>query len=230
MFPRPATERAHTYPKGGTSVSTPNRIKRLRLRTSGGIKPLLCYLICFALPLLWQYAGLWMVYPYKLAHTAPAIADTLLKLLPLQPAALEAAAMEAALPTASDPSLWSASLSLRDEHWQLYVAVCFVFAWAATLLIQLGWRIRHSKGLNAAKLCRHAKTSYRIQLFIIMLVNAAVALLVYLSGVQHIPGRTAWDYLVYFPAYLLNVLAAMLCFRLAAPPAISGKHAFFKRL
>ena len=211
-------------------MSTPKRTKRLRLRTSGGIKPLLCYLICFALPVLWQYAGLWLVYPFKLANTAPAIADTLEKLLPLRSAALEAAAMEASLPTVSDPGLWSAALSLRDEHWRLFVAVCFVAAWAVTLLIQLWWRIRHSKGLNAAKLCRRAKATYRLNLLVILLLNAAVALLLYLSGVQHIPGRTVWDWLVYFPAFGLNVLAAMICFRLAAPPAISGKHAFFKRL
>ena len=211
-------------------MSTPKRTKRLRLRTSGGIKPLLCYLICFALPVLWQYAGLWLVYPFKLANTAPAIADTLEKLLPLRSAALEAAAMEAALPTVSDPGLWSAALSLRDEHWRLFVAVCFVAAWAVTLLIQLWWRIRHSKGLNAAKLCRRAKATDRLNLLVILLINAAVALLLYLSGVQHIPGRTVWDWLVYFPAFGLNVLAAMICFRLAAPPAISGKHAFFKRL
>lgn len=204
--------------------------KRLRLRTSGGIKPLLCYLICFTLPVLWQYAGLWLVYPFKLANTAPAIADTLQKLLPLRSAALEAAAMEASLPTVSDPGLWSAALSLRDEHWRLFVAVCFVAAWAVTLLIQLWWRIRHSKGLNAAKLCRRAKATYRLNLLVILLINAVVALLLYLSGVQHIPGRTVWDWLVYFPAFGLNVLAAMICFRLAAPPAISGKHAFFKRL
>lgn len=211
-------------------MSTPKRIKRLRLRTSGGIKPLLCYLICFALPVLWQYAGLWLVYPYKLANTAPAIADTLGKLLPLRSAALEAAAMEASLPMGSDPALWSAALSLRDEHWRLFVAVCFVAAWAVTLLIQLWWRARHSKGLNAAKLCRRAKATYRLNLLVILLINAAIALLVYLSGVQHIPGRTVWDDLVYFPAFGLNVLVAMICFRLAAPPAISGKHAFFKRL
>ena len=211
-------------------MSTPKRTKRLRLRTSGGIKPLLCYLICFALPVLWQYAGLWLVYPFKLANTAPAIADTLQKLLPLRSAALEAAAMEASLPTVSDPGLWSAALNLRDEHWRLFVAVCFVAAWAMTLLIQLWWRIRHSKGLNAAKLCRRAKATYRLNLLVILLLNAAVALLLYLSGVQHIPGRTVWDWLVYFPAFGLNVLAAMICFRLAAPPAISGKHAFFKRL
>ena len=80
------------------------------------------------------------------------------------------------------------------------------------------------------RLCRRAKATYRLNLLVILLINAAVALLLYLSGVQHIPGRTVWDWLVYFPAFGLNVLAAMICFRLAAPPAISGKHAFFKRL
>ena len=208
----------------------PKPAKRLRLRTSGGIKPLLCYLLCFAVPVLWQYAGLWLVYPYKLANTAPAIADTLLKLLPLRPAALEAAAMEAALPSGSDPALWSAALGLRDQHWRLFASACLAAAWLITLLIQLWWRIRHSRGVNAARLCRRAKRTYRLNLLIIALINTAVALLLYLSGVQHIPGRTVWDALVYFPAYGLNVLAAALCFRLAAPPAISGKHAFFKRL
>ena len=139
-----------------------NRPKRLRLRTSGGIKPLLCYLICFALPVLWQYAGLWFVYPYKLTNTAPAIADTLLRLLPLHPAALETAAAKAALPAGNNPDLWSAALTLRDEHWRLFVAVCFVFAWAVTLLIQLWWRIRHSKGINAQFLSSYLSTSARL--------------------------------------------------------------------
>lgn len=204
--------------------------KRLRLRTSGGLKPLLCYLICFALPLMWQYAGLFLVYPFKLANTAPAIADTLVKLLPLHLAPLEAAAAEAALPTASDPALWQAALTLRDDHWRLFVAICFLLAWAVTLIIQLWWRMRHSKAINAAKLSRRAKRTYRLNMMLIMAVNAVAALIVWLCGVQHIFGRTLWDYLVYFPAYGLNVLAAMVCFRLAAPPAISGKHAFFKRL
>lgn len=204
--------------------------KRLRLRTSGGLKPLLCYLVCFALPLLWQYAGLFLVYPFKLANTAPAIAETLVKLLPVYPAPLEAAAMEAALPAVSDPALWQTALSLRDDHWRLFAAACFLAAWLVTLLIQLWWRMRHSKAINAAKLARRAKHTYRLNMLLIIAVNAAMALILWLCGVQHIFGRTLWDYLVYFPAYGLNVLAAMVCFRLAAPPAISGKHAFFKRL
>jgi hypothetical protein len=204
--------------------------KRLRLRTSGGLKPLLCYLVCFALPLLWQYAGLFWVYPFKLVNTAPAIADTLLKLLPFTPAALETAAAKAALPAAGDPALWQAALTLRDDHWRLFAAVCFLLAWAVTLIIQLWWRMRHSNAINAAKLSRRAKSTYRLNMLLILAFNLLAAGLLWLCGVQHIPGRTLWDYLVYFPAYGLNVLAAMVCFRLAAPPAISGKHAFFKRL
>lgn len=214
------------------TVSTPakRRTKRLRLRTTGGLKPLLCYLLCFALPLLWQWAGLRLVYPYKLAHTAPSIADTLLSLLPTRPEALEAAALSAALPTVSSPDLWSAALAMRDDQWRLFVAVCFLAAWGLSLLLQLWWRIRHSRAINAARLAKRARRTYRVQLSLILLVNLLFVALVYLCGVQHIAGRTLWDALVYYPAYGLNVLAAMVCFRLAAPPAISGKHAFFKRL
>ena len=207
-----------------------NRRKRVRLRTTGGLKPLLCYLLCFALPLLWQWAGLRLVYPYQLANSAPAIADTLTKLFPVRPEALEAAALSAQLPIGGDPALWASTLALRDDHWRLFVAALFTIAWAVTLVLQLWWRIRHSRAINAAKLARRAKRTYRLQLILILVCNVLAAGFLYLAGVQHIAGRNLWDVLVYFPAYGLNVLAAMACFRLAAPPAISGKHAFFKRL
>lgn len=204
--------------------------KRLRLRTSNHFKVLLCYLVSFALPVLWQLAGLWLVYPNKLINTAPAIAETLLKLLPFRPEALAAAAQAAALPGTADPALWQQAAAVRDQHWLIWLAVCFAAAWLITLLVQLIWRIRHSRAINAAKLCRRARRSYRLHLLIILCLNLLTALIIWLTGVQHIPGRTLWDWLVYFPAYGLNVLAAILCFRLAAPPAISGKHGFFKRL
>lgn len=204
--------------------------KRLRLHTSSAFASLLCYLICFALPLLWQAAGLWLVYPYKLAHTAPPIAETLLSLLPFRPAALVGAAQAAALPTGGGASLWAQALSQRDLHWQLFGSLWLAAAWLITLILQLLWRIRHNSALNAARLARRAKASYRLHLLLILLINAAFAAFLYAAGVSQIPHRTLWDTLVYFPAYGLNVLAAMACFRLAAPAAISGKHAFFKRL
>lgn len=206
------------------------RIKPLRLRSSNRIKVLLCYLICFALPLLWQWAGLRLLYPYKLANTAPSIADTLTALLPAANSSLPAMAQSAQLPTQGDPALWAETLQLRDRHWLLFLGACFLAAWVMTLAIQLLWRFRHRKGVNASRVADKARRSYRLHLLVILLVNAAFALFIHLAGVQHIPSRTLWDLLAYYPAYGLNALAAMACFRLAAPSVISGKHAFFKRL
>ncbi len=206
------------------------RIKPLRLRPSNRIKVLLCYLICFALPLLWQWAALRLVYPYKLANTAPAIADTLCALLPWVGGSLPAMAQAARLPAQSDPVQWAQVLEVRDQHWQGFLAICFLAAWLLTLLIQLWWRFRHRKGVQASRMADKARRSYRLHMLVILPVNIVTALFVYLAGVQHIPSRTLWDYLVYFPAYGLNLLAAMACFRLAAPSVISGKHAYFKRL
>lgn len=72
--------------------------------------------------------------------------------------------------------------------------------------------------------------TYRLTLLWLCAVNAAFAAVVWLAGVRWIPGRTGWDLAAYFGCYALNVLAAAAVSRLAAPPAISGRHAFFKRL
>ena len=53
--------------------------RRIRIRRTNRLKCLVCYLVCFALPVLWQFIGLWLIYPYKLAATAPnAAAEDLL--------------------------------------------------------------------------------------------------------------------------------------------------------
>ena len=205
------------------------RMPRLRLRASNRFKVLLCYLVSFAVPPLWQWAGLWLLYPYKLANTAPPIADTVSTLWPGL-AGLDAMAQDAALPLAGDPGRWTAVLQLRDRHWILFLAVCFAALWLITLLLQLVWRFRQRRGIHAARVADRARRSYRITLLVVLALNTAMALFIYLAGVQHIPGRSLWDWLVYFPAYGLNVLAAMAVSRLAAPAVISGKHAFFKRL
>lgn len=206
------------------------RNARLRLRASNRFKVLLCYLISFAVPLLWQWAGLWLLYPYKLANTAPPIADTVSALWPGLSGSLAAMAQDAALPLQGDPGRWIAVLQLRDRHWILFLAVCFAALWLLTILLQLVWRFRCRKGIHASRMADRARRSYRINMLILLVLNAAMALFIYLAGVQHIPGRTLWDWLVYFPAYGLNVLAAAAVSRLAAPSVISGKHAFFKRL
>ena len=65
---------------------------------------------------------------------------------------------------------------------------------------------------------------------LIWAVNLAGGAALWLLGVQFVQGRTGWDYVIYFCPFLLNGLAAIVCFRLAAPPVLSGKGAFFKRL
>ena len=83
---------------------------------------------------------------------------------------------------------------------------------------------------QADEAARRAVVHYRISMLVILLVNALAAAVVWLLGVQFISGRGLWDYVTYVAPYGLNVIAAFCCFRLAAPPAISGKKAFFKRL
>ncbi len=54
--------------------------RRIRIRRTNRLKCLVCYLVCFALPVLWQFIGLWLIYPYKLAATAPNAAAALARL------------------------------------------------------------------------------------------------------------------------------------------------------
>ena len=64
----------------------------VRLRWSNRVKCLVCYLVCFALPLLWQAAASLWIYPLKLTGTAPNVALHLQAALPFSPAPLEALA------------------------------------------------------------------------------------------------------------------------------------------
>ena len=72
--------------------------------------------------------------------------------------------------------------------------------------------------------------SYRLTMLVIAALNAAMAALVWFWGVRLIPGRTLWDYVVSFGIFALLPLSAAAVSRLAASPAISGRHAFFKRI
>ena len=58
----------------------------VRLRWSNRVKCLMCYLVCFALPLLWQAAASLWIYPLKLTGTAPNVALHLQAALPFSPA------------------------------------------------------------------------------------------------------------------------------------------------
>ncbi|MDD3333964.1 MAG: hypothetical protein PHI98_00465 [Eubacteriales bacterium] len=209
-------------------VARPKR--RVRVHFSNRTKVLLCYLLSFALPPLWLFLGITLVYPYQLTGSAPTIARNMGDAFPFLKSSLLTAARLAAAPEAGSPAEWAAALEARDGQWIVFLAAALGLAWAVTLLLQLVWRFSHSRALDAAKNTRLAIAHYRWTLLLIVLCNLAVAAALWLLGVRFVEGRGLWDYLVYFGAYPINVLAAILCFRLAAPPVLSGRHGFFKRL
>lgn len=214
------------------AIAPVKKKKRTRMRYSNRFKVLLCYLVSFALPPLWQLGCLALIYPYRLKNSAPLIAENLQSVLPFLKTLLSPYAERAADPSGAQASVevWNAVQQSREHQWMFFLLVLFAVGFLLTLLLQLIWRWSHSRGLQGAKAVNRAVAHYRLSMLLILLVNAALAAAVWLLGVQFIAGRGLWDYLTYFGAYVLNCIAAFVCFRLAAPPAISGKKAFFRRL
>ena len=191
-------------------------------------KALLCYLLVWGLALLLPYVGLAYLYPYKLAGSAPLLTGTLTA-LPLPQAAQDA--LTATLSAGDLPSTaLQAALDARDLLWRGVVAMVAVFCWAMALMVQLSWRVRYQRPRFAARATLRAIADYRWSMLAICGVQLAGAVALTLVGIRWIGGRTLWDYLIYYNSFVLTPLAAIACFRLAAPPAISGRHAFFKRL
>lgn len=201
------------------------RQRKLRMRSGSGFFCLICYAVAFAIPLLWQYAAIRLIYPWKLASTAPDLAAHLLDAFPFvdQLAAIAARTSEGVSPLRE-------VLAAREQVWLAALAVCALCAWLLTLLVQLLWRFTHRSPILAARQTARAIHSYRLTILIIWAINLAAAAGLWLFGVQFIPGRTIWDYLVSFGIYLLLPLSAAFVSRFAASASISGKHGFFKRL
>ncbi len=201
-----------------------------RVRYSNRFKCLLCYVVAFALPLVWQWAALAFIYPYKLAGTAPNAAQTLMELLPFLQGALQPLAQAATAAANATPDMLRAALAAREQAWFALVCGCLLCAWLLTLVLQLVWRFTRRAGIATAQATRRAIRAYRLWLLVIGLVALVFAALLWLMGVRRIPGVGVWDGLCYFAAYGLCVLAAAVVSRLAAPPALSGRHGYFKRL
>lgn len=201
------------------------RKRPLRMPTSNHVRCLLCYVLCFAVPILWQLIALEWIYPWKLAATAPDAAYHLSCAVPAL-SRLLAPAVQAA--SAGD-TLQQVLLS-REIMWHNALWLCVLAAWTISLMLQLLWRVTHRDPLLASRALRRAIRSYRLTTLIILAVNAAIAWAVWEYGVKHVPGRTFWDWAVCFGTYPLIPLACICVSRLAASPVISGKHAFFKRL
>lgn len=201
------------------------RSRSLRMRSGSRIACLLCYVIAFAIPLLWQYAAIRVVYPWKLASTAPDLAAYLLDAFPFWDFIASIAAQ-----TAENAAPLRDVLAAREQVWLNALAVCAAFAWLITMLIQLVWRFTHRSPIFAARQTARAIRDYRLMMLVVWLVNLAVAAGLWVFGVRFIPGRTVWDYLVAFGVYLLLPIAAAFLCRFAASAAISGRHGFFKRI
>lgn len=203
--------------------------RKPRIRYSNRLKCLLCYVAAFALPLLWQWAALRFLYPYRLAGTAPDAAGELCRTLPFLQPMLQGYAQAAIAADGSAQAL-RAAMAAREQSWMLFVAACALCAWLVTLVAQLLWRISHRSALQASQAVRRAIRGMRANLTAIWLVNLVFALCVWVFGVRCIAGATLWDLAAYFPVYALNALAAWCVSRLAASPVISARHGFFKRI
>lgn len=212
------------------NATKPRPARRARLRTSGGFKCLLCYAVCFLLPLLFEAAALKLIYPYRLASTAPAIAANIAEAFPSLGGLLAPWVRRADIAAAADPQALELALNARDAQWLAFLGGLALIIWAATLLVQLVWRFTHRQPVMAARATTRAIRDYRISMLVIIALNALGAACVWFAGVRFIGGRGLWDYLAYFTVYALNILAALICFRLAAPPTLSGRGAFFRRL
>lgn len=200
----------------------------LRIRYHNRTKVLLCYLLAWGLALLLPLLALYALYPYKLAGSAPTLPDGLATLsVALPQTAREALAAAGAELAQSDLQM---ALQARDFVWRWTVGGVVLLAWALSLLLQLLWRGRYVRPGQGARAALRAVHTYRLTLLSIAGVNLLAAFALFAFGVRQVAGRTAWDYLIYFGGFVLIPLAAAVCFRLAAPPAISGRRAFFRRL
>lgn len=211
-------------------AQTPPRQRRLRLRYTNRFKVLLCYLLCFGLALALPLAGLWLVYPFTLVGSAPSIAQTLADTVPSLDQTLSVAVRASKLSGIADAEALSAALWQRDLYWRVFLAGGFGVAWLLSLLLQLLWRASYRKPLHPARTSLRAVHTFRLTMLCILAVNALCGFLVYWLGLRFVDGKTVWDWLLCLNGYGWIPLAAWICFRLAAPAALSGKHAFFKRL
>jgi hypothetical protein len=196
-----------------------------RVKYHNRLKVLLCYLLAWGLALAVPLLALWWLYPYKLAGTAPVLAAPFAGLAAMLPEAARAA-----LGNGSSGAALTAALDARDLLWRATVAAVAAAAWLLSLLWQLLWRVRFTRPRHGARTLRRAMVAYRLSMLAVLLINAAGVAAVTLMGLRLVASPGLWDYLICLCGFVCAPIAALACFRLAAPPAISGKRSFFKRL
>ena len=201
-----------------------------RVRYHNRTKVLLVYLLAWGLAIAVPVAALLWLYPYKLAGSAPEMVQALTGIAVALPDAARETLSQAAQQTGAGGEALRAMLTARDVVWRYTVGTVVGAAWLLSLIWQLLWRARFSHPRHGARSVQRAVAAYRLSMLVVLGICALGALAVYLLGLRLVAGRTEWDYLIYFCGFVTVPLAAMACFRLAAPPAISGRRAYFKRL
>lgn len=122
----------------------------VRLRWSNRVKCLMCYLVCFALPLLWQAAASLWIYPLKLTgHRAQRGAASASGSALFPRAAGRAGPVGEAV--AATPEALRAALFSREQSWLWFLAACALAAWLITLAVQLLWRAGRRSAIQPAR-------------------------------------------------------------------------------
>ena len=200
-------------------------------------KVLLIYLVCWGVAALVPLAGLWWLYPNKLAGSAPLLSQNLMEWMrqfPQLPFLPFSDTLRGALDTvlagaAVQGDALEQYLAARDLIWQSVASLLGILAWALTLLFQLIWRVFSGRSALTQKKAKRAVHRYHLYMLFLWLLNGLFVAALHLVGMGAIRNFGVWDLLVYTNGYLLNLLAAILCFRNAAPSSISGRQAFFRR-
>ena len=106
-----------------------NRLRTLRMHGSNRLACLICYLVAFGIPAVWEWAALSLLYPRKLVFTAPDAAGQLLKVFPV----LERWISPVGIPGAENAFSLREMLLAREQFWLTMLALCALTAWALTV-------------------------------------------------------------------------------------------------
>ena len=222
--------RKDTRVPAGVARTAGGKTQKRKMRHTNKTKVIFCYAILWSLAILVPLAGLWWVFPYKLVGTSPEIAKTVAEIVPGLQGVLAESIQAASFSEGMTAVELGDMIAARDLQWRVFVGGLAALLWIISLNVQLIWRSFYVRPVGVTKASFRAVRSYRLTMLCILALNAGGAFLVYAMGMQFITGRTLWDWLIYMNGFALNALAAFVCFRFAAPPAISGKYSFFKRL
>jgi len=202
------------------------RIQQMKTKYTNRVKVLVFYIVVWFLAVFLPIAGLVKVYPSELNSAAPAIAKHLAEAFPGASSWLQGYMDSAEGRNGTSQEAKQAA----DTQWCVFVGTVTAAAWLTSLFAQLCWRSFYVSPVRPARAARQAIHSYRLLLLAIILANLAASACIYGLGLRFVAGRTVWDWTLSMGGFALNIIAAFLSFRFAAPPSISGKRSFFRRL